>query len=151
MTSQRPAANVKFSDLLDAFEFVSAGSPFEHNAYIDPDTGIIYWTSDNCDLEDEIPDDLESSDRYIAVPHKNDLNLGRDLVWSFVDAELPDDYNTVTNFFHRKGAYGRFKDFLQARGLLEKWYAFEASATENGLRSWCGENSIELVNEQTPD
>lgn len=34
------------------------------------------------DLEDEenLPDDLKTSDRYLAVPHRNDLDLGRRLV-----------------------------------------------------------------------
>jgi hypothetical protein len=34
MTSARPIAKVKFSELLDAFEFVSFGALFEHRAYI---------------------------------------------------------------------------------------------------------------------
>lgn len=140
-------ATVKFSDLLDAFEFVSFGSPFEHNAYIDPDTGAIYYVSAQIDLEEEVPDDLETSDRYIAIPHKNDLNLGRRLALSFVDQELPNDYDTVNDFFRSKGAYSRFKGFLEGRNLLERWYAFEATATENALRTWCHENNITLLEE----
>jgi hypothetical protein len=34
MTSARRIAKVKFSELLDAFEFVSFGALFEHRAYI---------------------------------------------------------------------------------------------------------------------
>jgi hypothetical protein len=40
------------------------------------DTGAIYWISEPNPLEEEVPDDLETSDRHIAIPHKNDLDLG---------------------------------------------------------------------------
>ena len=53
----------------------------EHQAYISLDTGAIYWVSESNPMEAEadVPDDLETSDRYIAVPHKNDLDLGTQL------------------------------------------------------------------------
>ncbi|MDD5329013.1 MAG: UPF0158 family protein [Sulfuricella sp.] len=136
----------KFPELLDAFEFVSAGAPFENSAYVDPDTGAIFWVSSEIELKYEAPDDLDTSNRYIAIPHKNDLNLGRDLVLSFVDEVLPGDYNAVSGFFRSKGAYRRFKDFLASRDMLERWYSFEAGATQEALREWCRENKLELSN-----
>lgn len=145
MNSASPVS-VKADELRYAFEFVSAGARSEHNAYICMDTGRIYWTSISADLEDEeLPDDLETSDRYIAVPHKNDLDLGRNLVFAFVEQELPDDDDTVVGFFRRRGAYRRFKDLLESRGALEKWYEFEEGATKEALANWCEENSITAV------
>ena len=92
-----------------AFEFVSFGVPLEHQAYICLDTGRIYWESESAGLnEDDLPDDLETSDRYIAVPHKNDLGLGRRLALTFADREMPDSYDIVAGFFRRRGAYARF-------------------------------------------
>ena len=135
---------IKYADLLDAFDFVSFGAPFESSAFICANTGAIYCRSDTLELDEEVPEDLETSDRYIAIPHKNDLNLGRDLVLSFVDQTLPDDYNTVAGFFRSKGAYSRFKQLLESRGVLETWYTFEANAVEAALRQWCEENSIQL-------
>jgi hypothetical protein len=70
---------VKYEDLSAAFDFVSSAAPMEHQAYISIDTGTIYWISELNPLEEEVPEDLETSDRYIAIPHKNDLDLGRDL------------------------------------------------------------------------
>ncbi len=100
------------------------------------------------DLADEdLPEDLETSDRYIAVPHKHDLNLGRNLVLVFVDQELPDDCDTVRGFFRRKGAYGRFKGLLESRDKLEAWYTFEDNATKAALLGWSEENSIQLVDD----
>ena len=140
---------VRFSELLDALYFVSVDSPYDQGAYINPATGTIFYVSPELDVESETPDDFETSDRYIAVPHKNDFKLGRDLVFSFVDEELPEHFETVAGFFRRKGAYRRFKDFLDRRDLLDKWYTFESRATENELRAWAKAQGIEFADEQT--
>ncbi len=150
MAASPPVATVKFSELLDAFEFVSIGSQFEHSAYIDSETGAIFWISPDHEFEEEVPDDIETSDRYLAIPHKNELNLGRDLALAFADQELPGQYDTVVGFFRKKGAYERFKNLLEARKALERWYAFEASATEKALRAWCEEEGVVLVDARPP-
>ena len=91
-------------------------------------------------------EDLETSDRYIAVPHKNELGLGRDLALSFIDRELPGDYKIPRQGFSEEGRdYGRFKQLLQSRSMLQRWYDFESSATEEALRAWCEENGIQVV------
>ncbi len=126
---------------------VSAGGEHLGIIVINADTGAIFCVSDALELEDEIPDDIETSDRYIALPHKNDLNLGRDLVLDFVDEELPKDYDTVAGFFRHKGAYARFKDLLETRDRIDRWYAFEAAATEHALRAWCLANGMALTDE----
>ena len=45
----------------------------------------------------------------------------------------------------RRGAYGRFKDLLERRNLLEQWYAFEQSAQRRAIEHWCEENSLEIT------
>lgn len=134
---------VKYEDLSAAFDFVSFGVTMEHSAYISLDTGSIYWDTDAG--ESELPDDLGESDRYLAVPHKNDLDLGRTLVLRFVAAELPNQYARVEGFFRDRGAYARWKELLSAEGHLDAWYAFEAAETEAALRNWCRENDIHIV------
>lgn len=137
---------VRLDDLSLAFDFVSYATPMEHNAYVSLDTGKIWWTSDSCDaFDEELPDDLETSDRYLAIPHKNELDLGRRLALRFVAQELPARYEQVEGFFRRQGAYVRFKDLLEHEGVLERWYSFEAEAVESALRQWCAENGLELV------
>ena len=101
-------------------------------------------------LEEEIPEDLETSDRYIAIPHKNDLDLGSELALRFAAEELPGLCNRVEQFFRHRGAYARFKELLASEGCLDKWYAFEAESTERALRNWCTDNDINVVgNEET--
>ncbi|MBU1425355.1 MAG: UPF0158 family protein [Gammaproteobacteria bacterium] len=148
MPSFSPIAKVRFSELLEAFEFANFGGDFEHGAYIDPDSGRIYYVSPGYEMEEEVPEDIESSDRYIAIPHKNDLNLGRNLVLSFAEKELPGDYGTIAGFFRKRGAYARFKDFLASHSLLDRWYDFEASEKEKALRAWCKDHDIAIIDEQ---
>ena len=78
-----------YDDLSEAFDFVNFGQPMEHFAYISLDSGAIYWVSEASDVEQDLPEDLDTSDRYLAIPHKNDLDLGRQLALQFTDAELP--------------------------------------------------------------
>ncbi|CAG9267723.1 conserved hypothetical protein [Paraburkholderia unamae] len=133
-------------DLSMDFAFVSYAAPMEHNAYVSLDTGKVWWTSDSSDaFDEEIPDDLETSDRYLAIPHKNELDLGRRLALRFVAQELPACYDQAEGLFRRQGAYARFKDLLEREGVLERWYAFEADAVESALKQWCAENGLEFL------
>lgn len=150
MSSSSPVAKLRYADLLDAFEFVSAGGSMDNNAYVDCDTGAIHFVSSEISLDEEIPPDLESSDRYLAVPNKYDLDLGRRLALSFIAREVPNDYDTVAAFFRKKGAYARFKNFLETRELLQRWYDFEALRTEEALREWCREKGIAIIDEMSP-
>jgi|SRR5450759_3910921 hypothetical protein len=137
---------VKYDDLSAAFDFVSFAAPFEHRAFVSLDTGAVYWISETSPIDEEdLPDDLDTSDRYIAVPHKNELDLGNNLALRFVEEKLPDRYADVESFFRRPGAYARFKELLATEECLERWYAFESESTERALRDWCKANEIHLA------
>ena len=136
---------IPYDEISSAFEFVSSAAPAEHNAYISLDTGQIHWVSELASMDEEVPEDLDTSDRYICVPHKNDLDLGRNLALRFAAQEMSDSYERVRSIFQRKGAYARFKDLLETKGLLESWYRFEAEAHDKALREWCAENGIQII------
>ncbi len=137
---------VKYEDFAAAFDFVSFAAPFEHRAFVSLDTGAIHWVSETNPIDEEdLPDDLETSDGYIAVPHKNDLDLGNNLALRFAEEQLPHRYASVETCFRHRGAYARFKELLAAERCLEKWYAFEAECTERALRDWCNANQIQLA------
>jgi len=127
----------------EAFLFVSSASPFENIAVINRKTGESFFASLMSDY-DELPEDVDESDDYIGVPHKNDLDLGRSLVMDFVRSRCSDEIDRVLAIFRRRGAYGRFKDLLEQKGLLEEWYAFEQLRTREALLRWCEENGIVL-------
>ena len=137
-------ATVSLRELVDAVDFVSLSDTGEFPAYICTKTGTIYYVSDDPKLNQDNPVDLEDSEQYISVPSKRDLDLGRNVVNDFVDRELPDEWDTVRDFFHRRGAYRRFKDFLEFRGLLEKWFRFEEQSAAAAVRAWAADNEIPL-------
>lgn len=139
--------SVKLSDLMMAFEFVSAAAPFESSAYISRRTGEIYWVSDLIDEEEDLPEDLEDPEQYIEIPHKNELDLGRRLVLGFLRRSLPDSYDEVEDIFRSKGAYSRYKALLERTGKLEEWYRYEEVETDAALRQWSEEEGIDLIGE----
>jgi hypothetical protein len=135
---------MKFDDIVSAFEFVGSVAPSEHSALISKETGEIYYASELSEM-DELPDDVEEEpDKYIGIPHKNDLNLGKALVLNFTAEHLPEKLGTVDRIFRSRGAYGRFKDLLEQTGQLEAWYRYEDTHTKAALREWCIEQGIEL-------
>lgn len=135
---------VKYAALQDAFDFVSFGQPMENEAYLCKETGEIYWHSEYGDDEEPLPDDIDDPEKYIEMPHKNDLDLGKSLVLKFTDEFLPDTFGKVEEIFSRSGAYARFKDLLEYRDMLEQWYEYEAKTCEQALREWCEDNDIEI-------
>lgn len=139
---------LSYSDLEYAYLFVSSSGYDENIAKICKDTGkITYQSSLYSEAESEelfgIPD--KECSGFIEVPHKYDLDLGQHLIFEFMDEYLPDDYDDVRNIFRRRGAYARFKDFLEERNMLQSWYDFENERTEAALREWCAEEGIELA------
>jgi hypothetical protein len=57
---------------------------------------------------------------------------------------LSDNFEQVNSFFHKKGAYSKFKNLLEVKGLLDKWYAFEEKEQNKALREWCKDNDINI-------
>jgi len=137
--------HLKIDTLLDAFEFVSADSPFEDEAYLCLEAGTIHYHSELCDLEEALPEDIDNTEKYIAIPHKNDLELGKRLALRFVAHALPDALDDAYDMFRRKGAYSRFRALLERRNVLEQWYAHEEEAKKEALRGWCEANGIEIA------
>lgn len=135
--------SIKFGDIEDAFLFVSMSSYEDNCAYIDVKNGKVIYRSESDEM-DEIGDEEPDWESMVEIPHKNDLDLGQQLVFDFVEAHLPNEYDRVRGMFRGRGAYGRFKDFLASKGQLETWYDFENKREQEALRSWCEENQIPL-------
>jgi Uncharacterised protein family (UPF0158) len=136
---------VAWSQILEAFEFVSMSAEFGNAAWVCRETGAVHMHSDWDEELEALPEDIDDAQKYVALPTPRDLDLGRRLVMSFAAERLGDRYDDIAAIFSRKGAYRRFKDFLIRVGALEDWYAYEAEAKENALREWCAENRIELI------
>lgn len=135
---------VSLADLLNAFEWVSASAGLENSAFVSRKTGATHWASETDALEDELPEDIDDASVYVAVPHKNDLELGKNLALRFAEEKMPESADTVAGFFRQRGAYGRFKDLLERQGKLQAWYDYEAQAVERALRAWSDEQGFQL-------
>ena len=134
----------KYSDLDLAFGFVSSAAPSEHSAFLCLETGICYWYTEIGDNDEPLPDDVEDSQKYIEIPHKNDLGLGKQLALNFAAQALPEDFAEVADVFRRRGAYAWFKHLLERRGKLDEWYEFEGKSQREALLSWCESNGIDV-------
>src|SRR5262245_24737190 len=90
---------ISFREILDAFEFVSVGGGFgEHQAFLCRQTGKIFWRSELSDfdeLEDKLPDDIEDGEKYLEIPDKRELDLGKPLALDFACQVLPKDFDEV--------------------------------------------------------
>ena len=113
-----------------------------NTAVLNKKTGEIFYHSE-LSGEDDFPEDVEN-DNYIEIPHKNDLNLGRNLVFDFVLKYIPGKSDEVESFFHRKGAYSKYKSLLEKLNLIDKWHKFEDEKTKTILLEWCHENGFQV-------
>jgi len=139
---------IKFSDLEDAFLYVSGSGYGMNYAYICKETGQSYTQSEEYDNFEELPADLETSpDKYLEVPHKDDIGLGSSLAKEFARIHLGDRADKVYDYFRRKGAYAKFRALLVKTNNLEKWYEFEEKRTKEELRELCKLEEIELIEE----
>ena len=135
---------IRFDDIENAFLFTSIGSMSENQAILCKETGEIYYISEMGD-SDDLPDDVDESDKCIEIPHKNELDLGKNLVFQFVSEHIPEEIVNVEKIFRKKGAYSRFKALLEQKGLLDQWHDYENSRQSEALRTWCKDNKIDII------
>jgi hypothetical protein len=107
-------------------------------------SGKCFWHSEAVEDIEAWPEDAGDEEKYLRIPHKKELDLGKALVLDFAAACLPDAFDEVRQIFNRRGAYARFRDLLHRKKALDRWYAFEADATEKALRQWCEDNDITI-------
>lgn len=135
---------IRFIDIEDAFFFASMGPMYGNQSILCKETGEIYYISELGD-SDELPDDIDDSDKYIEIPHKNELDLGENLVLQFVSGHIPGETVRVERIFRKKGAYSRFKVLLEQKGLLDQWHDYENRKQSEVLRGWCKDNKIDII------
>jgi hypothetical protein len=133
-----------FDDIQKAHEFVSSSPLDENQAILNLKTGEILYKSGMLD-EEEFPGEIETSDDFVWVPHREDLDWGAGLMMDFVELYLPAERKTVKRMLRRANALSNFQELLTRLGKLEAWQAFEKEETKNALLDWCDENEIEVA------
>lgn len=108
--------------------------------------GRIYLRGPYADDELEAPpDDVDDPRVHVQVPSKRELDLGRTLAMDFARSCGPELYDSVGEIFRRKGAFGRFRGWLDAKGLTDRWHDFQQAAIERELRAWAEEEGFEVI------
>ena len=136
---------VDLSDIELALEFVSSNYSYDNEAFVNSETGEIYYSGDA--TEEELPEDINENEKYILIPTKRDLDLGRRVVFGFAAKEIPSEYERVHSMFHSRGAYSKFRSLLDRLDCTEKWYAYENAAIREAVIEWCKENAIQFKND----
>jgi hypothetical protein len=139
---------VSFQEILTAFEFAGVTSPGEHLAILCRRTGKIYLQFEFSDfgaMNDELPDDVEDDEKYLKIPNKRELGLGKPLALEFAREFLRGDFDEARDIFSKRKAYSKFRALPIRRNALEQWHEFESKAAEQALREWCKANSIEVT------
>ena len=75
----------------------------ENEAYLDRQSGKIYWHSEFGDNDEKLPNAIDD-EKYILILDRKELHLGKALVFNFVREFLPDDYDEVRQIFNRREA-----------------------------------------------
>ncbi|MBK1877261.1 UPF0158 family protein [Pelagicoccus mobilis] len=135
---------MKYFELESAYEYSNFDGSYEHFAFISKKTGEILYGDEDGEIDEEQLEEYFESDDFIQLPDKRDLDLGTQLVWKFVRKEIPGLEPKVRAIFSRRGAYARFKGFLEYNELLDSWYTFESEMKKAALLEWCAENGIEV-------
>ena len=100
-------ATVNLDDLVSTLEWVSTDF-LDNQAYVCRDTGKIYWISGEAGVidEEEIPGDIDDSDKYVPVPDKRDLDLGSYLVFDLLRNSCRNTIMKCATCFAAKGLTG---------------------------------------------
>jgi hypothetical protein len=75
--------HVDWDELQNTFEFVSLEEVGSHEAVLCRKTGKFLWLTEQFDGADEWPDDADDEEKYLAIPHKKELDLGKPLVFAY--------------------------------------------------------------------
>ncbi len=134
---------IDFNDIDDAVMFSSSDGNLS-SAILDTESGNIYYISDLFDVEEELPEDIYENEKYIEIPNQKELGLGKPCAIAFVSEFLPDEIDRAYSIFSKRGAFSRFKDFIESKDLLSKWYDYQEKKRVEALKEWCEDNNIKL-------
>jgi hypothetical protein len=143
-------------DLIDALEEQSDSLL----AYLDRNTGEVFLISqESLSLgegepeeiallpdwqkeEAEIAVQIETTDRYLALPDQFDVNEW-EIMNEFCQEAKPESIRaTLLGAIHGHHPFRRFKDQIANHNMWEDWNRFRRHAFEEIARDWCEENGI---------
>ena len=82
---------------------------------------------------------------WIAFPDVSKLRLALRFAREFLSEE---QCERVVAIFSRRGAFRRFKDFLDECGKLQDWYGYEELTVLEALKQWLKDNDIDYMDDR---
>ena len=102
-SSARITVPVSLKEILEASEFVCAASGGEHQAFLCKQSGKLYCHSELCDDLDILPDDIGDSEKFLQIPDKRELDLGKPLALDFAPPIPARRLRRRSTIFQQKG------------------------------------------------
>ena len=136
---------------LDELCSAMADSSYEHEYYLDLETGEILFISDYMDDEEtgKLKDQVEEdSDRYERIPEAESHEGYEDMV-EFI-ATVKDEHlvELLEVAINGKGAFRRFKDvLLNYPEERESWFQFKDNRMEEKALEWLDDIDVSLIEE----
>ena len=130
-------------DLNLAVEHVTGGQAYGAAAYVDRHSGAILWGGDG--MEEPLPHDIDDEERYLPVPSRKELGLGRGDAIAFTAEHAPQLLDSAEAIFYRAGAFQRFKALMHDPGLLPQWYAHQDERLWEALEEWAEKQEVHLA------
>ena len=105
-----------------------------------PEDYSIYDEDELEELEEKIDEGYGT--RYFRLPEQYDIRDNR-IVEAFIcDLPAGEAQDHLSDAFHGRGAFRRFKDGLCRYDLEQEWYDFRDKAYKQIARDWCNANGI---------
>ena len=134
-----------YHELESAIEYATAGECYDVEVYLNKQTGQLHYEDES--TGETLPEDVQEQDYYIQIPLTKDLDIlpGRLLPLRFARNHLSvEAYEQVYTIFQSKGAFQRYRTYLETNNLLDQWYAFESDKYKHAIMAWCEEHNITL-------
>ncbi len=129
-------------DLHLAVEFVTGAGSYGVEAYIDLRSGAILYGGSGA--EEPLPKGIHNKKRYLRVPTRKELGLGRDDALAFTEQHTPQLMERAEYIFNAAGAFDRFKHLMREHGLLDAWYAYQDQRLWEELEAWAEMHDLRL-------
>jgi hypothetical protein len=141
---------ISLAELEDAVQYLSHFN--ESVLLLDLSTGNCVYDVRDIALDEIIAVDEKKPEsgtrpRYIQIPDKYKLNIGRTLVLQFTREYFPEDYRDIFNRFKRPHAYTWWRIFLEDQKKLQEWHEFRNRKTKEALIDWCNNNHFEYYDD----
>lgn len=131
---------IKYDDLWFGYEY-DAEELFEEPLFFNPlDQSICHPEQSSLSRED-----IKAIEGKIFFPNERGLDLGRSLIFQFIEKCYPNFVDEVDEIFRKKGAFRRFKDFIVRQSIRDKWHEYQNYYTVLKLVEWANDNDLEVI------